>query len=149
MDPMARFGEYAADFEKTYEDDDWTRLEDYFAEDVVYSIAGLPGAECELRGRSNVLRGIRKSLDGFDRRFAKRTVDLVDAPAVEGSCVTIRAHLLYTSPSLDPLEMEVVETVELDEAGHIAKMHDEYPAGQHAALAWLEANKSDFDPSYE
>ncbi len=31
MSIMSRFLEYAADFEKTFEDDDWTRLKGYFA----------------------------------------------------------------------------------------------------------------------
>ena len=33
MDPLQRFAAYAADFEKTYDDDDWSRLEGYFAEE--------------------------------------------------------------------------------------------------------------------
>ncbi len=40
MDPLQRFAAYAADFEKTYQDDDWKRLEGYFAEDAVYEVMG-------------------------------------------------------------------------------------------------------------
>ena len=38
MDTLSRFMEYAADFEKTLGDDDWTRLRRYFADDAVYEV---------------------------------------------------------------------------------------------------------------
>src|SRR4030095_10724846 len=37
---LQRFGESAQAFEKTYVDDDWTRLEPYFAPDAVYRVGG-------------------------------------------------------------------------------------------------------------
>ncbi|HME70466.1 MAG TPA: hypothetical protein VKM54_11450, partial [Myxococcota bacterium] len=37
---LQRFVEYAQAFEKTYVDDDWTRLEPYFAPDAVYRVVG-------------------------------------------------------------------------------------------------------------
>ena len=42
MDLIARFLEYAAAFEATYVDDDWSRLERFFAPDVVYAVTGGP-----------------------------------------------------------------------------------------------------------
>src|SRR6185369_3077312 len=38
MGPMNRFFEYAQDFEKTYVDDDWSRLARYFHPDAVYEV---------------------------------------------------------------------------------------------------------------
>lgn len=70
MDPLQRFGEYASEFEKTYEDDDWARLESFFHPDVTYVVSGST-FDCELRGRATVLSGIKKALDGFDRRFER------------------------------------------------------------------------------
>ena len=37
MSRVARFEAYADDFEVTYVDDDWSRLEQYFTEDVIYA----------------------------------------------------------------------------------------------------------------
>ncbi len=71
MDPLQRFAAYAADFEKTFEDDEWTRLEGYFAEDAIYTVKGTP-FDCEVRGRDAIFRAIKKSIDGFDRHFDKR-----------------------------------------------------------------------------
>lgn len=75
MDPLRRFAAHAADFEKTFEDDDWTRLEGCFAEDAIYTVEGTP-FDCEVRGRETILRAIKKSLDGFDGRFDKREIVL-------------------------------------------------------------------------
>jgi len=43
---IPRFAAYAAAFEKAYEDDEWSALEEFFSEDAVYEI-GMPilGAE--------------------------------------------------------------------------------------------------------
>ena len=41
MDPLQRFGEYAADFEKTFEDDDWSRLNAYFDENASYVVSAI------------------------------------------------------------------------------------------------------------
>lgn len=43
---LQRFVEYAQAFEKTYVDDDWTRLEPYFAPDAVYRVVGSTSWDC-------------------------------------------------------------------------------------------------------
>jgi hypothetical protein len=79
---------YAQDFEKTYADDDWSRLERYFAPDAVYEVRNVPFG-CRLVGPQAIFRGIKKSLDGFDRRMDERTVAVVDGPYVEGERVSL------------------------------------------------------------
>jgi hypothetical protein len=37
MNLVDRYQAYAADFERTFVDDDWSRLEQYFTEDATYS----------------------------------------------------------------------------------------------------------------
>ena len=146
MDVLQRFGAYAADFEKTFRDDDWTRLEPYFEEDAVYTIEGAPFA-CEVRGRDAILRAIKKSLDGFDRRMDKREIGPGGAPAVAGRRITVSGSVRYEKKGLEPISIRLSETAEFDEAGRIVRLHDVYPAGQEAALAWIERHK-EFDPSY-
>jgi hypothetical protein len=146
MDLLRRFGAYAADFEKTFEDDDWTRLVQYFAEDAVYTVAGAPFA-CEIRGRDAILRAIKKSLDGFDRRMDKREIGSGAAPEVEGRRITVCGSVRYVKEGLEPISIRLSETAEFDDAGLIVRLHDDYPEGQEAALAWIERHKQ-FDPSY-
>ena len=40
MTNLECFAAYAADFEKTFKDDDWSRLERYFAPDATYQVKG-------------------------------------------------------------------------------------------------------------
>lgn len=49
MDLLHRFAAYAVDFEKTFEDDDWTRLADYFTEDAVSPLITIPSLDPEPR----------------------------------------------------------------------------------------------------
>ena len=68
MDNLPLFMKYAADFEKTLADDDWTRLRQYFAADAVYEVKS-DGFPCKLTGPDAIFKGIKKSLDGFDRKY--------------------------------------------------------------------------------
>jgi hypothetical protein len=146
MDPLQRFGAYAADFEKTYRDDDWTRLEPYFAEDAVYTIEGVPFA-CEIRGRDAIFRAIKKSLDGFDRRMDKREIGPGGVPVVASRRITVSGSVRYEKQGSAPISIRLSETAEFDEAGLIVRLHDVYPEGQEAAIAWIEGHQ-ELDPSY-
>ena len=147
MDPLQRFGAYAADFEKTFEDDDWARLERYFAEDATYTITGTP-FDCEVRGRDAIFRAIKKSIDGFDRRFDKREIVPDGPPVVDGNRVTFSGTGHYQKEGVDELTIQLSETVELDETGRIVSMEDVYPEGQDEMLDWLERYSAKFDPTY-
>ncbi len=147
MDPLQRFAAYAADFEKTFEDDDWTRLEGYFAEDATYTVTGTP-FDCTVRGRDAIFRAIKKSIDGFDRRFDKREIVPDGPPVVAGNRVTFSGTGHYEKEGVDALTIQLRETVELNEAGRIVSLVDVYPDGQDEMLSWLESHSADFDPSY-
>ena len=85
MPILDRFLAYAQDFELTYVDDEWSRLEQYFTPDATYEVTGV--TPCLLIGRAAIFRGIKKSLDGFDRKFTGRHVEVEGAPKVEGDTV--------------------------------------------------------------
>ena len=148
MDPLQRFGEYAAEFEKTYEDDDWTRLEAYFDQDVSYVVSGST-YDCEIQGRVAVFAAIKRALDGFDRRFDHREVTPGGEPVVDGNRVVFPAIVRYEKRGIDTLSFSLSETAEFDESGRIVRLLDNYPAGQDEMVRWLDEHRAEFDPSYE
>jgi hypothetical protein len=148
MDPLQRFGEYAADFEKTFKDDDWTRLEAYFDEDATYIVSG-SSYDCEIRGRDAILSALKKALDGFDRRFGRREITPGGDPVTTADSVVFSAICRYEKQGLNPLSFSLSETAKFDESGRIVRLRDDYPAGQHEMTQWLEENSVEFDPSYE
>ena len=68
---MKVFMDYAAAFEQTFIDDDWSRLAPFFSEDATYEVRGGPMA-CNISGRDAIFAGLRKSIDGMDRRCSDR-----------------------------------------------------------------------------
>jgi len=78
------FMDYAAAFEQTYVDDDWSRLARFFPEDATYEVRGRPLA-CSISGRDAIFAGLKKSIDGLDRRCSDRQIDLTDGPNVIGT----------------------------------------------------------------
>jgi hypothetical protein len=148
MDTLQLFGAYAADFEKTYSDDNWARISNRFDPNISYVVTGSP-YDCELKGRDTVLAGLKKALNGFDRRFENREITANGEPNVEPGKVTFPAHCLYEKTGLPTLTFVLTETVELNDEGLITLIHDDYPDGQDHVNKWLNSNKADFDPTYE
>ena len=70
------FREYATAFEDVVKTDDFRRLEPFFAEDAVYEIRGGPPFAGRHVGRAAILAYLKASLDGFDRRFQTRRLDI-------------------------------------------------------------------------
>ena len=148
MDALQRFGAYAAEFEETFSDDDWARISKHFDPNIRYVVTGSP-YDCELEGRDAVLAGLKKALDGFDRRFENREITANGEPTVEPAKVTFPAHCLYEKTGLPTLTFILTETVELNDDGLITLIHDDYPDKQTHVNEWLASNKAEFDPSYE
>ena len=137
MDSLQRFGEYAADFEKTFQDDDWTRLHAYFHGDASYIVSG-SSFDCEILGRDAVLSALRKALDGFDRRFDRREIGPNGEPVTDATRVISSGICRYEKEGLDPLTFAVSETAEFDNSGRIFRLRDDYPAGQNEMSQWFE-----------
>lgn len=144
---LERFIQYAADFEKTFRDDDWSRLEPYFTDDATYSVEKMPFA-FTARGRAAVLAAIRRSLDGFDRRLTRR-VEVVGTPTEQGSEVVIpwRAH--YERPGAPPLVFGARE-IAVYRDGRIRELRDVYDDGSAAVYQrWMGEHGQGLDASYE
>ena len=79
---LERFLAQGRDFERTFLDDDWSRMEQHFAADAVYETLG-PGAERSV-GRSELLNALRRAITNFDRRCDSRTLVTTAGPFREG-----------------------------------------------------------------
>ncbi|MEO8701691.1 MAG: nuclear transport factor 2 family protein [Kofleriaceae bacterium] len=145
MSKLSRFLEYAAAFEQTFADDNWGRLDPFFTETAEYKVTGLP-ASCELIGRDAIFRGIRKSLDGFDRKMTSREIVASEPPTEEGDTVTLKGFVRYSRGAAPPIELHAVIVARF-EGDRIAAMHDTFTL-DGAAMKWLGANAADLDGSY-
>jgi ketosteroid isomerase-like protein len=147
MDNLSCFMKYAADFEKTFADDDWARLRQYFADDAVYEVKS-DGFPCALTGTDAIFKGIKKSLDGFDRKFEGRELAVTKGPEVDGDTVRLAWAVTYRKAGKAPYVLRG-RTEARYRAGKIAYMSDSYDAsvGSEAA-AWMQQNGMILDPSY-
>ncbi len=140
MSSIPRFAAYAAAFEKAFASDDWSIVEPFFTEEAVYD-AGLPellGGRIE--GRAAILAYFKRALDGFDRRFASRAVELLEGPREDGNSVWIRGRAIYTSAAAPDLsfELEEIATFAGDRIGHLEDRYDE--ATREALAKYAEAH---------
>jgi hypothetical protein len=147
MDTLTQFMRYAADFEKTYVDDDWSRLRQYFAADAVYEVRS-DGFPAKLTGPDAIFKGIKKSLDGFDRKFEGRAIDVTKGPEVDGDTLRADWAVTYTKAGKTPYVLRGHTDVTYRD-GKIARLVDSYDAsiGPEAA-AWMQQNGMVLDPSY-
>ena len=145
------FMDYAAAFEETYADDDWSRLTRFFPEDATYEVRGGPLA-CKIAGRDEVFAGLKKSLDGLDRRCTDRKLELTDGPNTvdtgEGAEINLGWDVIYQYK--DAPEMTVSGRSVFNIAdGVIVAMRDEYEDEEMEALgAWMLQYGEGLDGSY-
>jgi len=146
MELVERFLAWAAAFEETYRDDDWSRLEPFLAPDVVYEVVGAPFA-CVVRGRAEVLAAIRRCVNGFDRHCVRRIAPS-SMPVQEGNSVTVRGTIGYTRDDSPELVATVRETATYTES-RIARLVDSYdPDEVTRGRAWMAEWGRGLDWSY-
>ncbi len=148
MDRIQLFLTYAKEFEHTYKDDDWTRLEPFFAEDAVYEVLNVPFA-CRIAGRDAIFRGIRKSIAGFDRRMASRRIEVLSPPQATGDEFRVAWAVTYTVGELPPLRIaaRTVARYRGDLIEYLADIYDD--ASGPASLAWIEKAEAATGESYD
>jgi hypothetical protein len=98
------FESFAADFELTVEDDDWSRLEKYLAEDATYLNVGGPDPKCE--GRDAIIAFLKADVSNTDRRFDTRTVIALTPPTSEGNRLSRQWRCTYTLAETPDLVVE-------------------------------------------
>lgn len=145
------FMDYAAAFEQTYVDDDWSRLTPFFSEDASYEVRGGPMA-CKIDGRDAIFTGLKKSIDGLDRRCSDRQIDLTEGPNVSGTdsghelSIGWRVTYQYAGAPKMALPGRSVFTIA---DGVIVAMRDEYDERELEDVgAWMLEYGEDLDGSY-
>lgn len=138
MDPVRRFLEYALAFERVYRSDAWSELEAFFTEDAVYEVTGPPPFGGRHQGRAAVLAALRASVDAFDRRFARRAVEILDGPSLRDGGVRMRWRASYTTPGVPELCFDGDERA-VFEGDRIARLEDRFPPETVSLVAlWME-----------
>lgn len=147
MSIVERFVAYAADFEKTLADDDWSRLAQYFSDDAVYRVeSDLFG--CELTGAHAIFAGMKKSLDGFDRTFSTRKIAMTEGPAVEGDEMRVGWTVTYHKDDLPDFVLRGKSMAQIRD-GKIVLLVDSYDEAGNAEVAeWMRETGVTLDPSY-
>jgi SnoaL-like protein len=147
MDIMQQFMAYAGDFERTFADDDWSRLRRYFAEDAVYEVKAT-GFGCRLTGPTAIFAGIKKSLDGFDRKFAKRDIEVLSGPEITGDEIRLGWKVVYTKEGWPPFVLRGQSMARYADGKivHLADSYDPRVADEFAA--WQRATGVQLDASY-
>ncbi len=147
MSPLQQFLAYATAFEQTFDDDDWSRLEPFFAPEAVYEVRNASFA-CRLEGPAAILAGLKRSLDGFDRRLPKRTLAVTDGPHEQGDALSIGWTATYQVGAAPPLVLRGRSTARFCD-GRIVELADEYPDGMDVeAASWLARHAPGADPGY-
>ena len=138
---------YARDFEQTLADDDWTRLRQYFAGDAVYEVKA-EAFGCRLVGPDAIFAGIKKSLDGFDRKFARRDIDVTDAPHMVNDHIELGWTIVYHRDGVPPFTLRGRSRVRYAN-GKIAYLSDSYdPSVARDFAVWQRESGVTLDPSY-
>lgn len=147
MNALERFMAYAEDFEKTYADDDWSRLAPHFNEDAIYEIVS-DTMPCSLQGTAAIFAGIRKSLEGMDRRFEQRSIAPGDDLQFDDSSVSISWTATYSNPGQPPFVLKGKSQAELRN-GKISLLRDSYAkTADEEMQQWIAETGMEIDPSY-
>jgi len=131
-----RFLAYAADFEVSYENNDWSLLAQYFTEDASYDSGdGAPIAE----GREAVLQKFEGAVDGLDRKMGKREI-IPGALSTDGDTVVLEWTARYTTEGLPVLEINGTEYARF-EGDRMAELRDVISDQSMATVGeWLTAH---------
>lgn len=147
MNVLELFLAYADNFEKTYADDDWSRLEPHFCDDAVYEVKGDP-ISAKFEGPDAIFKAMKTSVDGGDRRFEGREIGIVRAPEVDGSRMSVGWEVTYTVNGHPPFVLRGSSEAEFRD-GKIAYLCDSYDDAVMGEIQdWQEKTGFLFDFAY-
>lgn len=109
MDLAARFEHYADDFDRTVQDDDWSRIRTYFTEDAVREEHMPPLMSFRHRGIDEIIDQWRVMVANFDRRFDRRVLVRLGPAQQDGLVVTLHWVGIYSIGDTPALLGEGVE----------------------------------------
>jgi hypothetical protein len=132
MNIQDRFLAYADAFELSYEDNDWSRLAQYFTEHASYD----SGDDTPASGRDAVLAKLEGAVDGMDRKMDSRKVEF-QPPTTRGDTVVVEWTASYTRAGVPDLAINGTEYARF-EGDRIAELRDEFAPGTMEMLgAWF------------
>jgi hypothetical protein len=148
MNPTELLVAYAADFEASFIDDEWTRLEKYFAPTAVYEVKGISAFTCRIEGPAAIFAGMKKSLDGFDRALDSRTIAITSELDETADGVDLDWKVTYTKAGAPPFEL-IGHTFVRVLDGKIVELVDSYtPEMDKTAIEWVLAYAPGLTGSY-
>ena len=103
---------------------------------------------CKLTGPDAIFKGIKKSLDGFDRKFEGRSVEVTNGPTSDGDTMRMSWAVTYRKEGKTPYVLRGQSAVRYRD-GKIVWLADSYgPEVDGEAAAWMQKNGMTLDPSY-
>jgi len=119
MSNLKAFVAYAAAFDESLVNDNWSRIEQYFSEDASYK----PGDGTEGIGRNGAIQSLQDSVNALERKCDAR--ELIGQPGVteEGDTITLSFTIKYTKQGVQY------------SAGLISKMEDVFE-NPNDVMAW-------------
>ncbi len=106
MGNIDRYLAYAAAFEEAYASDDWSKLEHFFTEDAVYTFIAPAPFGGPYEGRAAVFAQFKNSVNGLDRRFDSRQVEVLEGPSEKDGGVWMHWAGTYTLAGAPDCRME-------------------------------------------
>ena len=103
MDLRKRFAQYADDFDKTVDDDDWSRIRNHFTGDAIREEHVLPLIDLRHDGIDEIISQWRIMVENFDRRFDRRILVRTGPIEQNGNVVTlpwVGIYLFKGTPAL-------------------------------------------------
>lgn len=146
MSSVERYAAYAEAFEQAYASDDWSVLEPYFTEDAVYNTIAPPPLGGRHEGRATILRDFQSAVNGFDRRFTSRRIELIEGPVEKDGAVWMKWAAIYTLDGAPEFRMEGEERA-IFEGDRISLLEDTIPESEGQRLgAYMEAHGDKLKP---
>lgn len=125
-----RYQAYADAFEESFEDDDWSRLEQFFTEDAVYE------TDTNASGRQALLERLKSGVDGFDRKMDRRIPNF-EEPSVDGNTLRMKWTVTYEKAGAPDLVISGVE-VAVFKGDRISLLRDDFdPEAQKNMGEWM------------
>ena len=98
------FNGFAAAFEAAVEDDNWSRLGKYLADDATYINIGSPDPKSI--GKEAVINFLKEDVTNTDKRFDARNLLALTQPKEKGSWLSRKWRTIYTLKGVPDLVVE-------------------------------------------
>ncbi len=146
MDLIHKFVEQRGAFEAAYENGNWSLLDPFLHEDIIYEVMNMP-FHCVVQGRAAVVAGFERSVERFDK-LCIRTVGIGSSVHEEGANVLVHSGIRFERPNCPVLNSSLWEIATYRD-GKVARIVDVYDPGTRADFEkWMAEWGEGLDPRY-